>query len=312
MSCEACERGAVAPWLEVRGYQLVRCERCGHGALAEPADVEALRRRYDHDYFHGDPDGYLNYHAGESGHRINARRHLDLLGRLAVAPGRLLDVGCAAGYLPDEARAAGWDVAGVEPSSEMAAFAREHTHVPILAATLDGLPEAARFDAITCVQVLEHIPLPARAIADALAQHLAPGGVVLIETWDAASRTARVFGRRWQQLSPPTVRCWFTAASLRETLEGAGLEVILSDRPGKLLTIDQAFELAQARFLPRVSRAAQRLCRRIGLAQRTLRYPLGDLIRIVARAPGERAAVAAAPLPDPPSENPHTVSGRPR
>ena len=116
MICEACGNARTGAWLIARGYELVRCPSCGHGQQTARADIAALRRRYDHDYFFGDPDGYADYLSAEPAHRINARRHLDVVERLARPPGKLLDVGCAAGFLLDEARAAGWVVAGVEPS----------------------------------------------------------------------------------------------------------------------------------------------------------------------------------------------------
>ena len=153
----------------------------------------------------------------------------------------------------------------------------------MLAPTLEEFDPDARFDVITCAQVLEHIPAPADALMRRVAGHLAPGGVVLIETWDAQSRAARWFGPRWHQLAPPTVRCWFTERSLRVAAEGAGLAVLEVDRPGKRLTVDWCLAIAEARLLPRLVGVSRRMARAVGAADWPVRYPLDDVLRVVLR-----------------------------
>ena len=38
---------------------------------------------------------------------------------------------------------------------------------------------------------------------------LNPGGLLLIETWDRGSISARVFGKNWHEYSPPSVLNWW-------------------------------------------------------------------------------------------------------
>jgi len=97
----------------------------------------------------------------------------------SVAPrGDLLDVGCAFGLFLHEAlstyRCAGCDVS---PFALRGARAALPSHVPVFAARLGELPVRRRFDAVTCFDVLEHVPdLPA-ALAD-VRRALRPGGVL--------------------------------------------------------------------------------------------------------------------------------------
>lgn len=96
--------------------------------------------------------------------------------------GRLLDLGCGgkpwAGLLPSAVtRHVGVDFAP----------ARQHIRETLdVAADVEVLPfRDAAFDAILCTQVIEHVPHPARLVAEA-ARVLRPGGVLLLtapQTW---------------------------------------------------------------------------------------------------------------------------------
>ncbi|MFD9127275.1 class I SAM-dependent methyltransferase, partial [Kitasatospora sp. NPDC059571] len=60
--------------------------------------------------------------------------------------------------------------------------------VPVLAAALPGLPIAdGAFDAVVGAFVVNHVPDPPAALAD-LARVLAPGGRVVLSSWDSPAR----------------------------------------------------------------------------------------------------------------------------
>lgn len=281
--CEIC--GAPGrPWHQVREHRLLRCDDCHHGWLESAPDEEWLARLYDEAYFKEGGDGYPDYLAAETAIRRTARGHLDVLERVLPSRGRLLDLGCAAGFLLDEARQRGWETVGVELSGEMSRYARETLGLSVHRSTccqrIEGEPAA---DAITMVQVLEHVPHPVRCCLESVAAQLRPGGVFLVETWDCDSRTARIAGRHWQQLSPPSVQHWFSERSLRRTLERAGLAVLSVDRPGKVVDIDRVLSLVESKYAPRAASLARRVARRLGVQDRSIPYPLDDLLRVVAR-----------------------------
>src|SRR5439155_426394 len=84
--------------------------------------------------------------------RVLPRRRLRAFG----ARGRLLDVGAATGAFLREARAAGLDAVGIEPSEAAARVARA-AWLDVRATTIEAaeLP-AGRFDVVTAFDVLEH------------------------------------------------------------------------------------------------------------------------------------------------------------
>lgn len=155
------------------------------------------------------------------------------------AGARVLDVGCATGYLAAELCERGHEVVGVERDPAAAAQARARAGVEVIELDLDLVPIAdavsGRFGAILCGDVLEHLRDPAATLRG-LTPLLAPGGLLLVSLPNAAHWTARrsiLCGRFPQDdhgLFDRTHLRFFTRATGRELLESAGLRV-LAERP---------------------------------------------------------------------------------
>lgn len=154
----------------------------------------------------------------------------------AVPPAaRVLDVGCATGYLAAEMAARGCAVVGVEadPAAARAAAAHAERVVTGDAETDDcrrALAALAPFDAVVCGDVLEHLRDPWAALRF-LASLLGPGGRVVVSVPNIGHWTARralLRGRfRYAEhgLFDQTHLRFFTRASARELVETAGLAV---------------------------------------------------------------------------------------
>jgi SAM-dependent methyltransferase len=142
---------------------------------------------------------------------------------------RLLDVGAAAGYFVEQARAAGWDAEGLEPSRWASAYAREQLRVPVAEGTLESAAIApASFDVVTFWEVIEHVPSPRDFLAD-VARVLKPGGSLFLSTPDSGSLVARVLGRRWLGWNKvPEHLFFFDRGSLIRLLDQAGFDVFAS------------------------------------------------------------------------------------
>jgi len=192
---------------------LFRCERCG--TVAQPslprgdALLELYRNMRDSHYLEE-----------ERGRRATANRILDAIAGRAPS-GRLLDVGCGHGLLLDEARTRGYEVEGLELSSDAAAHARDGLGLTVHQTTVDELD--SRFNAIVLADVLEHLDDPARAI-DHCARLLEPGGVLCLVTPDPASRTARLAGAGWWGYLPAHTFL-LPRSTLKQVLDRKGLDV---------------------------------------------------------------------------------------
>jgi len=100
---------------------------------------------------------------------------------------RVLDLGCAGGFMAEALAACGADVTGIDPAAEAIAAARDHAAQGGLDIRYDvgageALPyESASFDAVVCVDVLEHVQDLAQVLQE-VARVLTPGGLFLYDT----------------------------------------------------------------------------------------------------------------------------------
>ena len=108
-----------------------------------------------------------------------------------LAGKRALDVGCGAGLLAEPLARLGAEVTGVDAAEENIAVAREHAAGSGLAIDYRsgelGALGLGQFDLVTAMEVLEHVADKPLFLAE-LAQHLAPGGLLVLST---PNRTAR-------------------------------------------------------------------------------------------------------------------------
>ena len=108
-------------------------------------------------------------------------RHLDWRGK------RVLDLGCAGGFMAEALARRGADVTGLDPASDAIAAARAHAETEGLAIRYDvGVGEAlpyadSTFDAVVCVDVLEHVS-DLQRVLDEVQRVLRPGGIFLFDT----------------------------------------------------------------------------------------------------------------------------------
>jgi 2-polyprenyl-6-hydroxyphenyl methylase / 3-demethylubiquinone-9 3-methyltransferase len=122
-------------------------------------------------------------------HQINPLR-LDWIARHCPLGGaRVLDVGCGGGILADAMARRGADVLGIDLADKPLKVAQLHAlegEPASVSYRLVAAEELARempgqFDAVTCMEMLEHVPDPA-SVVQACATLAKPGGAVFFST----------------------------------------------------------------------------------------------------------------------------------
>ena len=100
---------------------------------------------------------------------------------------RLLDVGCGGGLVSEPLARMGATVLGLDPGRENVEAARTHASgqdLPLSyrVATVEELEaEGARFDAVVCLEVVEHVP-DVKAFLKSCASLVRPGGAMILST----------------------------------------------------------------------------------------------------------------------------------
>lgn len=121
-------------------------------------------------------------------HLLNPVRLSYLLSQTRLTGKEVLDVGCGGGLLSEAMSKAGAKVTGLELAPQVLDIARHHAcdaglEIDYQNTLVEDYAQMhpGRFDVITCMEMLEHVPDPA-SIVQACHRLLKPGGLILLST----------------------------------------------------------------------------------------------------------------------------------
>ena len=220
-------------WTTKNGFSLYRCATCKLIFVAPIPETSALI--YNEEYFDGATHGfgYVNYDEDKEPMIPVFEEYLRLIMESLGRTGTLLDVGAATGFFVRLAINRGFKAEGIELSTHAASRAQARG-LPVRGGTLADVE--GRFDCITMLDVIEHVPDPKREI-EKVATLLPPGGILVINTPDAGSLFARALGKRWHLLVPPEHLFYFNRDNMQHLLEERGFEVLKNTTIGKSFTL---------------------------------------------------------------------------
>jgi SAM-dependent methyltransferase len=263
--CRICDDANPTLVFAEAPYRVLRCSKCSLVWVTPRWHDDAIHAVYGEDYWKSDSPktkGYANYASEAALYLKTFRRRMKFVGRHVPTGGRILDVGCAAGFFLRVAREAGHDVQGVEVSRAIAQEAiRELGEDRVWVGTLDSLPRdragcaPGSFDLVTMWDVIEHVPDPQALLEQARAM-LKPSGRLIVETQNVDSRFASLLGRRWHHFKHEEHIYHFNPPTIRRLLDLAGFDVesMTSAFAGKYVSFGFIAERAS-----RLNRAASML-----------------------------------------------------
>lgn len=218
-------------------WPVVRCRNCGFVYLAERPSETELAGMYSRSYYEDGDVGYRGYVSiFEKYHdtfmRIFRRRHRDLIKRASGR--RLLEVGCAYGFLLDFLRSKDWEVTGIEISPLSSAYARDQLHLNVHTGSVKSVnlpPES--FDVILLLDVLEHLHRPYDTLRH-IRSLLAPDGILVVQCPWELFHWEKVAEARFKRIKPGTIKpdavpahlYFFQPSSLEGILRKAGFRII--------------------------------------------------------------------------------------
>ncbi len=214
---------------------LVECSFCQLLYIQPcPPSEKVIAQYLENDYFQrgGNPNGYSNYLEDRELHVAFFRKQLAWL-ESQIPPGKLLDVGCAAGFLVEEANRRGWEASGVDLSPFAIHHARHVLKLEVFHGKLREMRVASNsFRVVIMNDVIEHFEDPL-AEAQEVARILEPGGIWLLHTPNAKSPWRWGMGKKWMHLKPSEHLTYFTPDTIRKLFESSNLQPIMARSAAK-------------------------------------------------------------------------------
>lgn len=174
--------------------------------------------------------------------------------RAYAASGEWLDVGCGYGHLLEEARAAGYDVRGIEPDESAAAAARQRIANVEHGFLTETTPGA---DVVSTLDVLEHVK-DVSAFAGLVRRTARRAWVIKVPSSDGlffriahALRLKSAIDRLWQASYEHPHTVYFNEATLQRFLEKHGFEVVSAQYLPEMPTATVVDRLMLDSALPR-------------------------------------------------------------
>jgi len=159
-------------------------------------------------------------------HAMNRLRVAWIVRHLPRTGLRILDVGCGGGLAAEALARAGHDVLGVDAAAEAIAVAIAHAPpggpAYRVGTAEDLLAEGAHFDAVTALEVIEHVPDPA-SFVQVLGKMLVPSTLNRTPASFAAAIVGAEFLARLLPVGTHNWRRFVTPAELAQAMRAAGL-----------------------------------------------------------------------------------------
>jgi SAM-dependent methyltransferase len=251
------KRGA----LDDRLFTIVRCLECGLVYVNPRLDDDAIGRLYDEAYFEG--KGFDRTIGWDRRTIDDVRRDSrPFVATLEEAMGGLcgrtvLDIGCGFGGFVRALVAEGAEAYGLD-DSPIAIGACERNGTPLAGRTIGELAaQDKRFDAVTMIEVLEHVTSP-KSFLESVVRLLKPGGVLYASTgnWNFVRHDRLDPGTPY--IMPEGHIYYFTPVTFQRYFELLGLETI--DVTNRAWIGSRRFE---SRLGPAVTRALARAVSRL-------------------------------------------------
>ena len=232
-SCVVCGGAALRGLWEVNGYTIARCGTCHLVFVQDRITGEELAAHYSS----GRDDTYdetniecLNYYYRKLGDKIRDR---------FPQPGKLLDVGCSRGWFFDVMR--DWECHGNEIGVSDALIAQQRHGDRIVIGPFEEYPLRENFfDVITLQDVFDHFRDP-MATLEKCWRLLRPGGLIAIKVHNISCLYAKLSGRGFYAIIPPSHLFYYDGKTLDRALSKSGFQVVESAFIGHLLKVETVF-----------------------------------------------------------------------
>ncbi len=214
-------------------FKAVQCS-CGMLFVNPQPSMEFISTFYDEDYFSGkkkhNAPGQMDLEKHRDNFMPNINKCIAMMHK-RKKKGKYLDVGCATGHYVELFQELGWKSQGIDISEYSTEYGRTERGLDIITGDVvtAGLPKG-RYDLITLLNVIEHVPDPTAMVKE-LERILHKNGTLAISTPNAGYMVAKMSKENWWGWNDEGHIFLFSLATLEKLLDKAGLELYAIGSP---------------------------------------------------------------------------------
>ena len=146
------------------GFDIIDCKVCGFKHAIPLPSIKELDEVYSHEYYTTEKPLYIEHYLEDKKwwDVVYSDRYDIFEYNLSQSQRRILDVGSGPGLFLNKGKERGWEVKGIEPSAQAAAYSRDTLGLDIEETFLDkdSVAKLGQFDVVNLGEVLEHLPEP--------------------------------------------------------------------------------------------------------------------------------------------------------
>lgn len=209
------------------------CEECNVIFIVPQPSQDELRNYYN------DKDYYKSWGSFDDARLIKKKTSSEWLKiiRRYKKDGKILEIGCAAGFFLEVAQEKGYDPYGVELSEISGEYAKRRFKEKVFI----GAVEEARhpdesFDIISMFDLIEHIPYPEDIIKESF-RLLKRDGIVAISTPNTNSLSHKLMRSRWTHYKAAEHLFYFSPCSISFLLKKYGFTPLQITAAAKALSL---------------------------------------------------------------------------
>jgi len=217
----------------------MECRNCGFVSANLEISVEELKELYSKKYFAGEE--YLDYYADKEIIQKNFRKRLN---KIDMVPGSsVLDIGCAYGFFGDlllRKYNNQLNYTGIDISSDAVESGKKQLGLNLISGDYLNHKFPNKFSHVFMWDVIEHLKHPELYIQK-ISRDIYEGGLLCLTTADISSFMAKIRGRKWRMIHPPSHLHYFSSKTIKLLLQNHGFSEIRISYPPVYRSIKQIY-----------------------------------------------------------------------